>query len=117
MNTSSAEAFPAAPAGSALPPRLSIDELAFIGRELVRPECVLATAMGDLYTADFRGGVAHIRPDRSQALYTGPGPDGLALKPNGIALQSDGSFLLTQLGDDDGGVFHLQRNGQVLPIN
>jgi sugar lactone lactonase YvrE len=115
MNASVPEASPAAPAGSALSPRLSLDELAFIGRELVRPECVLATAMGDLYTADFRGGVAHIRPDRSQALYTGLGPDGLALKPNGIALLRDGSFLLAHLGADDGGVYRLQRNGHVEP--
>ena len=28
---------------------------------------------------------------------------------------ADGSFLLTHLGDDEGGVFHLQRDGQVAP--
>ena len=89
--------------------------LAFVGTGLVRPECVLATASGDLYTADWRGGVAHLRPDGSQALYTGPGPDGLALKPNGIALLRDGSFLLTHLGADDGGVFRLRRDGSVEP--
>ena len=81
----------------------------------MRPECVLANAAGDLFTADWRGGVAHLRPDGSQALYVGPGPDGLALKPNGIALLRDGSFLLTHLGNDDGGVFQLQRDGRVTP--
>lgn len=89
--------------------------LRFVGSGLVRPECVLANATGDLYTADWRGGVAHIRPDGSQALYAGPGPDGLALKPNGVALLRDGSFLITHLGAEDGGVFRVQRNGQVEP--
>jgi sugar lactone lactonase YvrE len=76
---------------------------------------VLANAAGHLYTADWRGGVAHIRPDGSQTLYAGPGPDGLALKPNGVALLRDGSFLVTHLGDTEGGVFRVERNGQVEP--
>ncbi|MGZ8273763.1 MAG: SMP-30/gluconolactonase/LRE family protein, partial [Burkholderiaceae bacterium] len=76
---------------------------------------MLANSAGDLFTADWRGGVAHLRADGSQALYTGPGPAGLALKPNGIALLRDGSFLLAQLGDAEGGVFHLRRDGQVAP--
>jgi sugar lactone lactonase YvrE len=97
-----------------LPP-LSLDSLSFVGQGLVRPECVLANAAGELFTADWRGGVAHLRPDGSQALYAGPGPDGLALKPNGIALLRDGSFLLTHLGNDEGGVFQLQRDGRVTP--
>jgi hypothetical protein len=73
-----------------------------VGSGLVRPECVLANAHGSLYTADWRGGVAHIRPDGSQALYAGPGPDGLELKPNGVALLRDGSFLVTHLGAEEG---------------
>jgi sugar lactone lactonase YvrE len=89
--------------------------LAFIGEGLSRPECVLANAAGDLYAADWRGGVAHLQRDGQQSLYAGPGPDGIALKPNGIALRQDGSFLLAHLGDDAGGVFHLQRSGQVRP--
>jgi sugar lactone lactonase YvrE len=98
-----------------VPAPLSLASLGFVGEGLVRPECVLANAAGDLFTADWRGGVAHLHPDGSQALYAGRGPDGLVLKPNGIALLRDGSFLLTHLGDDQGGVFHLQRNGQVRP--
>ena len=98
--------------GAGLAPLAS---LVFVGQGLVRPECVLANAAGDLFTADWRGGVAHLRADGGQVLYAGPGPDGLALKPNGIALLRDGSFLLTHLGNDDGGVFHLQRSGQVAP--
>lgn len=96
-------------------PSLPLESLRFVGSGLVRPECVLANAAGDLFTADWRGGVAHLHPDGGQSLYVGPGPAGLALKPNGIALLRDGSFLLTHLGDDEGGVFRLQRNGTVTP--
>jgi sugar lactone lactonase YvrE len=92
-----------------------LQALHFVGSALVRPECVLANATGDLYTADWRGGVAHLRADGSQALYAGPGPDGVVLKPNGVALLSDGSFLLAHLGAEDGGVFRLQRDGRVEP--
>jgi len=92
---------------------LPLDGLRFVGNSLVRPECVLANAAGDLFTADWRGGVAHLRPDGRTALYVGHGPAGMALKPNGIALLRDGSFLLTHLGDDEGGVFQLQRDGRV----
>lgn len=94
---------------------LPLTSLDFAGEGLVRPECVLANAAGDLFTADWRGGVVHRRADGHQALYTGPGPDGTALRPNGIALRRDGSFLLAHLGEEDGGVFQLQRNGRVRP--
>lgn len=94
---------------------LPLDGLHFVGTGLTRPECVLANSAGDLFTADWRGGVACLRRDGSQALYTGQGPAGVALKPNGIALLRDGSFLVTHLGDDEGGVFQLQRDGRVSP--
>ena len=95
---------------------IDVATLRFHGRGLVRPECVLACADGALYTADWRGGVALTRPDGSQALYTGALPGGRPLRPNGIALRRDGSFLLADLGDDDGGVFALTRDGAVTPF-
>ena len=49
-------------------PPLPLEDLRFVGSGLVRPECVLANAAGDLFTADWRGGVAHLRPDGSRAL-------------------------------------------------
>jgi sugar lactone lactonase YvrE len=94
------------------------DRLALVGslgKGLVRPECVLSTAAGHIYTADWRGGVAHLRPDGSQTLYVGHGPAGGDLRPNGIALLADGSFLLAHLGSSEGGVFRLSRDGQVEP--
>jgi sugar lactone lactonase YvrE len=91
---------------------LSLDQLAFTGSGLNRPECVLCTARGDIYTADWRGGVAHILPDGSQRLYVGRAPDGRELRPNGIALLADGSFLIADLGAELGGVFRLTRDGE-----
>ena len=86
------------------------------GQGLSRPECVLATASGDLYTADWRGGVAILAADGSQTLIGGSLPDGRPLRPNGIALERDGAFLLADLGDTEGGVFRLRRDGTVTPV-
>ena len=97
-----------------LPP--SLESLRFVGRELNRPECVLATAGGDVYAADWRGGVAHLRPDGAQALYATALPGGRPLRPNGIALRPTGSFLLADLGEQQGGVFELFRDGRVQPF-
>ncbi|MBX3585456.1 MAG: SMP-30/gluconolactonase/LRE family protein [Ramlibacter sp.] len=92
-----------------------LDGLGWVGQGLNRPECVLATAAGDLFTADWRGGVAHTHADGRQSFYAAQPMDGETLKPNGIALLKDGAFLLAHLGAERGGVFHLQRNGQTRP--
>ena len=94
---------------------IALDTLSSIGVGLERPECVLATRAGDIYAADWRGGVCHLRPDGTQQLYLGVAPHGIELRPNGIALLRDGSFLVTHLGNDVGGVFHLDRQGQIRP--
>jgi hypothetical protein len=86
-----------------------------VGAGLKRPECVLTTARGDLYTADWRGGVALTRLDGSCTLFLASLPDGRPLKPKGIALRPDGTFLLADLGDAAGGLFRLDRNGNVEP--
>jgi sugar lactone lactonase YvrE len=95
---------------------VGLEALTFAGSGLVRPECVLATADGALYTADWRGGVARVHADGSQTLYLGQLPGGRPLRPNGIAIRPDGSFLLADLGDTRGGVFALARDGQVRPF-
>lgn len=86
------------------------------GHGLVRPECVVTTAKGDMYTADWRSGVAHTKLDGSQVFYQAHAVDGEVLKPNGIALRHDGSFLMAHLGPEKGGLFHLQRHGETRPI-
>lgn len=100
----------------AAPLRVSLDELHFVGAGLNRPECVLATARGDLYAADWRGGVAQVRSDGSHVLYAAQLPGGRPLRPNGVALTRDGSFLLADLGETLGGVFALTRSGEVRPF-
>jgi len=97
-------------------PRIPLSALRFYGSGLKRPECVLASARGALYTADWRGGVAQTMPDGSQQLFAASLPGGRPLKPNGIALRPDGSFLLADLGDTQGGIFHLERKGSVTPF-
>jgi sugar lactone lactonase YvrE len=96
-------------------PQCALHSLGHLGTGLVRPECVLATARGDLFSADWRGGVAHRLPDGTQRLYTGRLPGGGELRPNGIALLADGSFLIAHLGAEQGGVFRLTRTGAVEP--
>ncbi len=87
-----------------------------IGSGLNRPECVITNALGDLYTADWRGGVAQIRPDGKQALFSCELPGGRPARPNAIALRPEGSFLFADLGTDLGGVFALSRDGAVRPF-
>jgi sugar lactone lactonase YvrE len=91
-------------------------DVTFIGSGLVRPECVLATETGDLFTGDWRGGIAHVKPDGSHVLYQGKTadiPEGL--RPNGIALESDGAFLFANLGTDVGGVWRIDRGSAQRP--
>ena len=96
--------------------KIGLASITRVGAGLNRPECVLANARGDLFTADWRGGVAHIRPDGTQALYQCELPGGRPARPNGIALRRDGSFLFADLGVDTGGVFALSRDGAVHPF-
>jgi sugar lactone lactonase YvrE len=95
--------------------RLDLDQVRFTGRDLLRPECVLATRAGRLYCSDWRGGVVRIDGDGSQY------PIGCAgrredtdFMPNGIALLRDGSLLVANLGPA-GGVWRLYPDGQREP--
>ena len=97
-------------------PGLDLAALSLLGTGLVRPECVLATRAGALYTSDWRGGVAHTAPDGTHTVYRGAQPGSRLLHPNGIALRSNGNFLLADLGETAGGVFELTRSGEVRPF-
>jgi gluconolactonase len=83
-----------------------------IGRELQRPECILAEPEGTLWVADARGGVMRITPDGSQQLICQT-PDahfdlsrssgGSLLKgtlPNGLAFARNGDILISNFGTD-----------------
>ena len=93
---------------------IPVSALSPVGRGLHRPECVLAAANGDVYVPDWRGGVTRIAADGTQDTWLAA-PGSVELRPNGIALDRDGSFLLANLGDA-GGIWRLHRDGTVEPF-
>jgi sugar lactone lactonase YvrE len=66
-----------------------------------------------VFVPDWRGGVAVIRADGRHHAWLATTPDS-AVKPNGIAILPDGSFLIANLGDE-GGVWRLEQSGQLSP--
>jgi len=88
-------------------------QLRRIGSGLKRPECVLAHASGVLFVADWegKGGIAAITEDgavRRLAIRSG-----IEIRPNGIALEAGGSFLIAHLGIDTGGLYRLWPDGSL----
>ena len=88
------------------------EAITFVGRDLQRPECILAEPDGTLWSADARGGVMRIDPDGTQELvaqgvdtrfsdsgsverYTMNGT-----LPNGLAFAPNGDFLIANFGTD-----------------
>jgi sugar lactone lactonase YvrE len=88
-----------------------------IGRDLQRPECILAERDGTLWAADARGGVMRIAPDGTQqfvgqriderfATAAADTADAFEAKftqgtlPNGLAFAADGSILIANFGTD-----------------
>lgn len=88
-----------------------------IGRDLQRPECILAERDGTLWAADARGGVMRIAPDGAQqfvgqrvderfATAAADTADAFEAKftqgtlPNGLAFAADGSILIANFGTD-----------------
>lgn len=92
-----------------------LTDLAQTGSGLHRPECVLATKDGSLYTGDWTLGIARIAPDGT----TGPAVEAdliaQGFRPNGIALTTDGDFLFANMGKA-GGVWRVGRLGEVRPF-
>ncbi|MDX1506733.1 MAG: SMP-30/gluconolactonase/LRE family protein [Woeseiaceae bacterium] len=93
---------------------IPLHSLASVGRGLRRPECVLCTSDGSIVVSNWDGGVTVIEASAAQHdIVAEDSP--VDLKPNGLALLEDGSFLLANLGDD-GGVWRLYRDGGVEPF-
>ncbi len=93
---------------------IDLDQLEFIGSGLHRPECVLAHVDGTLHMADWRGGVTLLASSGDMVTVLARGD--FQPKPNGIAILRGGGWLLTHLGDTDGGVFQLAPDGQLTPF-
>jgi gluconolactonase len=98
--------------------------IATVGRDLQRPECILADPDGTLWAADARGGVMRIAPDGTQTLIlpaTDAAKDGAAgfqdryvmaqgSLPNGLAFLPNGDFIIANWGTDS--VEVMSRDGQ-----
>lgn len=94
---------------------IELDKISKIGIKLNRPECVLTTSNGRIYTADWRGGIGIIEPDGTQ-WYLIADFDDVILRPNGICLMPDGSILIAHLGLENGGVYRIEENGKTEPF-
>jgi len=83
-----------------------------VGRDLQRPECILAERDGTLWSADARGGVMRIDPDGTQTLVAQTSDPHFDLSasaadslltgtlPNGLAFASNGDILISNFGTD-----------------
>lgn len=76
-----------------------------VGRELSRPECIVAECDGTLWVSDNRAALTRIDPDGKQTLV-----GSMRGAPNGFAMEADGSFLVANI--EDGRFYRLQRNGR-----
>ncbi len=86
--------------------------LGFVGAGLKRPECVLCTSDGRVHASNWDGGITVVSPDGGQQDLVAS-HDGVEVKPNGICLQADGSYLLAHLGPEEGGVYRLGPEGDL----
>jgi len=92
-------------------------DIRFIGNDLHRPECVLCLPDGGLAAADWRGGVTLIQPDGTQELIVADRKvAGETIKPNGIALDRNGNFIIAHMSENVGGVYMLTKEGVLSAI-
>lgn len=91
---------------------LDLPRLEFFGPEMNRPECVVATARGDLFASDGRGGVMHLRHDGRHFLILASAPPSDGFVPNGFALMRDRSLVCANMGLA-GGVWQLAPDGEL----
>lgn len=87
-----------------------------LGSGLERPECVLAHASGVLFAADWhgKGGITAITEDGPVRRLTIRSE--IEIRPNGIALEAGGSFLIAHLGAETGGLYRLHPDGSLEPV-
>ena len=84
---------------------ITLGDCTFVGKDLSRPECVVAERDGTLWISDNRGGVTRRDPESIQTrIGQIPGT------PNGIALEKSGALLVAEI--DRGILYRLYRDGQ-----
>lgn len=86
--------------------------IGYVGRDLQRPECILAEPNGDLWSADARGGLMHLRADGSQTFIGQSASAAFGATadaesrftqgtlPNGLAFARNGDILISNFGTD-----------------
>ena len=90
-------------------------DLTQTGSGLSRPECVLVSPDGSLYTCDWTLGIAEIAIDGTTRPAVEIDLITQGFRPNGIALTAEGDFLFANLGRA-GGVWRVGRRGAVYPF-
>jgi len=87
-------------------------DIGYIGKDLQRPECLLAESDGVIWAADARGGVVRIDPDGSQKVITQSYTRSFeqfsdsvsrfteGTLPNGLAFAANGDILISNFGTD-----------------
>ena len=93
-------------------PAIDVQDLAFVGTDLARPECVVTTARGEVFVSDRRGGITRIGSDGTQALIRARGVADFL--PNGFSLLPERSFAIANLGAK-GGAWRLLPDGALMP--
>lgn len=99
------------------------DDIKYIGKDLERPECILAERDGTLWSADGRGGVVKISPDGTQELILQKGlkkntatsyedrfVNTVGSLPNGLTFDENGDFLIANFGTNC--LEFMKRNGE-----
>jgi sugar lactone lactonase YvrE len=98
--------------------RVPLDQIGFRGAGLNRPECLVTHESGLVFAADWfeTGGVAIIDPQGDVSRIIAKRPSHDPLRPNGIALEAGGTFLVAHLGPETGGLFRLHPDGHCEPV-
>lgn len=92
---------------------IEIAELTFFGDRLERPECVVATSAGHVFTSDRTCGIRQVFDDRPSSPVGSETPTDFLC--NGFSLLADGTFLVANLGAD-GGVWQIAKGASPVPV-
>ncbi|MBI3524827.1 MAG: SMP-30/gluconolactonase/LRE family protein [Betaproteobacteria bacterium] len=85
--------------------RLGPSNITYLGRDLSRPECIVAEKNGTLWVSDNRAAVTRVDPDGTQTLIGTMGG-----KPNGMAMAGDGTLYLANIAHRK--FYRLHRDGR-----
>ncbi len=86
--------------------KLNLSDIKFVGKNLHRPESVIAEKDGTLWISDGSGGVTKMTPDGTETKI-GTNIGGEA---NGLAMDKDGNLYIANIGD--GNFYKMSRDGK-----